>query len=159
MKLKKGFTMVELIIVIAVLAILAVGAVIAFQGIQANARRSNLLTASNSLAAAIRGINNEAGSRETVAFITGVGAGAFTQGGGGAVDIDVDIQDTSISFTIAAGGGLGEVVTTVSFASQAERDNAMLLQLFAAGPVGSPPIISVDTGRIEAWDTRTNPIP
>jgi type IV pilus assembly protein PilA len=40
LKNKKGFTLVELIVVIAVLALLAVGAVIFFMGIMANARRS-----------------------------------------------------------------------------------------------------------------------
>jgi len=48
-KTTKGFTMVELIIVIAVLALLAVGAVLAFQGVQRNARVTTNRTAAQNL--------------------------------------------------------------------------------------------------------------
>lgn len=69
MKLKKGFTLVELIIVIAVVALLAVGAIIALAGIQRNARRASRSDEARALANALNYFNasaDEVGARMSI---------------------------------------------------------------------------------------------
>lgn len=58
-KLRKGFTLVELIVVIGVLAILAVGAVLAFRGVQDNARRASLRDDARRVITILNSINAE----------------------------------------------------------------------------------------------------
>ncbi|MCL2576690.1 MAG: prepilin-type N-terminal cleavage/methylation domain-containing protein [Defluviitaleaceae bacterium] len=52
-----GFTLVEIIVVISIIAILSVMSVVAFNGVQANARRSALSSDASALAAAINHFN------------------------------------------------------------------------------------------------------
>lgn len=55
---KKGFTLVELIIVIAVLALLTVMSVFVFMGVQNNARRSKLMTEARGIVDNVNRINS-----------------------------------------------------------------------------------------------------
>ncbi|MCL1843189.1 MAG: prepilin-type N-terminal cleavage/methylation domain-containing protein [Defluviitaleaceae bacterium] len=70
---RNGFTLVELIVVIAVLAILAVVAVVAVRGVQANARRSVLLTDAASIARGINGINSARSGENRIVDAGGLG--------------------------------------------------------------------------------------
>jgi prepilin-type N-terminal cleavage/methylation domain-containing protein len=80
-KLRKGFTLVELIVVIGVLAILAVGAVLAFRGVQDNARRSALRDDASRLISVITNHNAESLSNPVILMpldTTMLGAGGTT---------------------------------------------------------------------------------
>jgi prepilin-type N-terminal cleavage/methylation domain-containing protein len=172
LKNSKGFTLVELIVVIAVLALLAVGAVLAFQGVQTNARRSNLIRGAGSLATAINSANASAGGRaDAVNFV------APTAAAGGVVPIatlvpnpptagEIGIVEvggatgTDLEITVPAGSGLGAETITISFASSQERAQAMSVVIVTAPTVlGAPSVASVNNTRIEGWDGRAAIIP
>lgn len=68
-KMKKGFTLVELIVVIGVLALLAVGAIVAFGNVQRNARRSNRRVSATSLSRNLELFNQSASDHSSV-FLT-----------------------------------------------------------------------------------------
>jgi prepilin-type N-terminal cleavage/methylation domain-containing protein len=65
-KLRKGFTLVELIVVVAVLALLAVGAALAIRGIQDNARRAANRAAAVHLVTQLNAWNSMADSDDHV---------------------------------------------------------------------------------------------
>ncbi|MCL2049256.1 MAG: prepilin-type N-terminal cleavage/methylation domain-containing protein [Defluviitaleaceae bacterium] len=56
-KTKKGFTLVEIMIVVAIIALLSVGATMAYRGITLNSRRAVLVADATKLAAALNGYN------------------------------------------------------------------------------------------------------
>ena len=59
-KIKKGFTLVELIVVIGIIGILAVVAIVAFGGIQASAQRATIQATANQVVSQVNIFNNQA---------------------------------------------------------------------------------------------------
>jgi len=140
-KLNRGFTLVELIVVIAVLALLAVGAVIAFQGIQTNARRSILSADTNSLVTALNAANATAAARGG-ALITGRAMGAG----------NIPAAATRMVFTVPAGGGLGDETFVVDFDTLNHATRALSATVYTPNTAaGIPGTYSVDSARIAQW--------
>jgi len=156
-KNRKGFTLVELIVVIAVLALLAVGAVIAFQGIQANARRSVLSADTNALVNALNAYNATASARGVQlmantppAMVAGGTAGTFSSGAAGG--------GWQIVLGVPAANGLSAENFIVSFDSQPNAARAISAVLFTAPPTavsGAPGTFTINSDAIASWDTRS----
>jgi len=68
-KLRKGFTLVELIVVVAVLALLAVGAVLAIRGVQRNARMASNRAAAVTMSQAFNQFNAAAPAAQAVTVV------------------------------------------------------------------------------------------
>lgn len=169
-KNQKGFTLVELIVVIAVLALLAVGAVLAFQGIQANARRANVVRAANNLATAINAANTTAGGRGAT-FLDGGGQGAasvLTAPAVGAVPNPVPTTPNTVQLfrtdngdarevfvVVPPGQGLGAEIISVTFSSQIEMERAFQVVGVPPGTAGAPPGAVVNNPAISAWDSTS----
>jgi len=168
MKNKKGFTLVELIVVIAVLALLAVGAVLAFQGIQSNARRTNLTRAAGNLATAVNSANNRiAGAGDPTLNFVGIPAPGVPLAR--ATAATTAPTDALTAVTIAYVGneliifvprctdtGMGSETFNVTFSNDQEADNAIaVVNVVASAITGGTPNASSCGECIAAWDTRT----
>ncbi|MCL2576688.1 MAG: type II secretion system GspH family protein [Defluviitaleaceae bacterium] len=143
-KNQKGFTLVELIVVIAVLALLAVGAVIAFQGIQANARRATLTSDANALASALNAANSTLAARGGTLLTAAPAADA----------------NHRITITVAAAGGLTAEVFFVDFetANHAARATAALTFINPpTGVTGAAGTFVLNTTAIQGWNTQDTP--
>ncbi len=78
LKTSKGFTIVELLIVIVVIAILAAISIVAYTGIQNRARNSAALELANQVATKVRAYNAISGSWPTGISAQGTAAKTFT---------------------------------------------------------------------------------
>jgi len=142
-KTHKGFTLVELIVVIAVLAILAIGAIFTLQGIQANARRSILISDTTALVTAVNAANATAATRggtlfEPANIPSPVIAGSMYR----------------ITLTVAAGNGLEAEIFNVDFDTEKHATRAVSAMTFIPPPTdvtGAPGSFIVASGRIATW--------
>jgi len=109
---KKGFTMVELIVVIAILALLAIGAVLAFIGIQANARRSIAMREARMLVQALNHYNE----RSPNARITEENRDSVSA---------VSAGDNEVRVVLLTDGPIGTIDFGIIFSSQERFDTAL----------------------------------
>jgi len=119
-KNRTGFSLVELIVVIAILALLAVAAVLAFNGVQQNARRSQLHSDASALAAALNNHNAQALPADRIVID---GALNLTD----LEDAGAEIPDpgTSITTTVPARGVQAETNHFVDFETSTHRERAV----------------------------------
>jgi len=179
-KLKKGFTLVELIVVIGVLAILAVGAVLAFRGIQDNARRAALRDDVNRVIALINTHNsgniiNPVGytAENRPSFATppagdnaNVHMPVIPGANGEQYDADIFLATGPL---VGAVGGVAQLrlvgipqgrsgtatVSYINFPSTESLLNAVNAIRYYPGPDGTQGSFRPDEERIAAWDTRS----
>jgi prepilin-type N-terminal cleavage/methylation domain-containing protein len=158
-KLYKGFSLVELIIVIAVLALLAVGSVAAFVGIQANARRSMINTNASALVSALNNYNVQVTTAEG---LSGTGTRVVLPAAGGNLhptnnNVVVNNATFTISITVPARGVRAEDTTVVVFDSLAQMQLAVSFIDYTPPPPPGTGVgrFSVATADIGNSDGRT----
>jgi len=161
MKQRKGFTIVELLIVIGVIAILSVTAIIAYSGMQANARRSVLRTDANNLVGALNNFNASGWVPIAPAGGPPYGTGDVTR----ATPVTAPHTVTSVTpgsgevtvfYIIPARGTMGRTEFSVTFQSQAHFNRAVSFLEYNA-PAGMPDQarFSVHTTHIGNSDGRS----
>lgn len=127
----KGFTIVELLIVIVIIAILATLVIVTFTGIQKKARDSKRQTDVNALDSHVEAFYAQYGYYPTLAdlqsttflstYMKGFDPSALTDPKGGAIQATTDA--THYGYTAAASSGTGCVNTTVSDPTGANTSN------------------------------------
>jgi len=134
LKIKGGFSLTELIVVVAILAVLAVLATMAYSGFVQSAQRANVNTNANNLATQLNNYNAQ--SRTPVTSIPTATSGHFT------------VTADSISYLIPASGLDGNVTHSIVFEDATAMSLARhVLDSTVAGGIAH---FRVNTSRVQA---------
>ena len=142
----KGFTLVELIVVMGILAVLAVGAVMVLNGFRENAQRAALVADAQMLA----GILNQYNAISDTPITVGAGATRIFAG-----DINSNANATVnggvVTLTIPAHSGLGQTQFVAEFDNASRLD--LVLSTIDATVAGTSTRFQVYTNWISnAWN-------
>lgn len=147
-KLKKGFTIVELIVVIAVMAVLSVGAVVAYRGVQAHGRRTALTADVNALVESVNRFNQNAWGNNSVARNPGLTPTLTVAGTATTPPHTITLTaDNRIEFVIPPHGIFNGETFYVRFTSPEARARAINFMDYDAATRRA----SAATGRISNW--------
>lgn len=134
---QRGFTLIELVVVIALLAILAAFAIPRYAGLEREARTAAILGISGSIRSGAALVHGLWLSQEINPVIMEGNAISLTQGYPDATDIAETLADMT-GFTVTVNGGSDQAVFSKTGGTSCEV-------VYNDAVVGSAPVISVDT--------------
>lgn len=134
---QRGFTLIELVVVIALLSILAAFAIPRYAGLEREARTASILGISGSIRSGAALVHGLWLSQEINPVIMEGNAISLTQGYPDATDIAETLADMT-GFTFTVNGGADQAVFSKAGSTNCEV-------VYNDALVGSAPIISVDT--------------
>lgn len=134
---QRGFTLIELVVVIALLAILAAFAIPRYAGLEREARTAAILGISGSIRSGAALVHGLWLSQEVNPVVMEGNAISLTEGYPDATDIAETLADMT-GFIVTVNGGADQAVFSKSGGTNCEV-------IYNDAVVGSAPIISVDT--------------
>lgn len=134
---QRGFTLIELVVVIALLAILAAFAIPRYAGLEREARTAAILGISGSIRSGAALVHGLWLSQEVNPVIMEGNAISLTQGYPDATDIGETLADMT-GFIVTVNGGADQAVFSKVGGTNCEV-------IYNDAVVGSAPIISIDT--------------
>ena len=140
-KVQKGFTIIELLIVIAIIAILAGLVLNNFQGAQAKARDTQRITDINNIHSKLEEYYNENGAYPqtfTAATFPGIDSGSLTDADGTSIVINAAVADEAAADAVANPGNTGGEYKYISFPTGCTNNcTGYVLKTFVERPGGS----------------------
>lgn len=136
-KVQRGFTLIELVVVIALLAILAAFAIPRYAGLEREARSAAVLGVSGSIRSGAALVHGLWLSQEINPVVMEGNAINLTEGYPDATDIAATLADLT-GFTVVVNGGADQAVFSKTGSSNCEV-------VYNDALPGAAPIISVDT--------------
>lgn len=141
-KAQKGFTIIELLIVIAIIAILAGLVLNNFQGAQAKARDTQRVTDVNNMHSKLEEYYNENGSYPdtfTASTFPGIDAESLNDADGTTVAINAAVADAGAADAVAAPGNTGGEYKYVPYGCASGACTGYILKTFVEKPTGTTP--------------------
>ena len=136
-KVQRGFTLIELVVVIALLAILAAFAIPRYAGLEREARSASVLGVSGSIRSGAALVHGLWLSQEINPVVMEGNVINLTEGYPDATDIAATLADLT-GFTVVVNGGADQAVFSKTGSSNCEV-------VYNDALPGAAPIISVDT--------------
>jgi prepilin-type N-terminal cleavage/methylation domain-containing protein len=141
-KAQQGFTIIELLIVIAIIAILAGLVLNNFQGAQAKARDTGRVTDINNLHSKLEEYYNENGAYPqtfTAATFPGIDAGALTDAEGVSITINAAVADEAAADAVANPDTSNEYLYVAYPTGCVTNCTGYILKTFVERPTGVTP--------------------